>query len=336
MDPYRNFNTYKIDPISEIRNAGIVTNGSVYWVSSTSDSEHTTRTNVLGNGAVKTSVQDAINASVNDRDDYIMVIPTNGGTVFPVGTAIDLNKDRVHLIGVGYTRARRGYSTTFRDNMGTTPDTEVLNVTGDGCEIAGLRFLGTLGTNAGGTMSNGIAFIQGLGLHVHDSVFESSMDVWGTPPVVRGAGTAAHDARFDECSFAITGTGNVESAGNAALVMSGNGNKRWTFNDCTFTLPAGSVTETFFTPGTGAIERVTLNRCYFGGVNGTQFVITSAVRGSVTANNPVLLNHCTTLAVTVLGTDTSVFAVPTQSGTAGAGIHNPLRYTVGTGIAPIA
>ena len=42
-DPFRNFVTYKIDPISEVRNAGIVTAGDVYWVSSTSDSDHSAR-----------------------------------------------------------------------------------------------------------------------------------------------------------------------------------------------------------------------------------------------------------------------------------------------------
>jgi len=43
-DPFRNFNQYKIDPLSEIRNAGIVTNGSVFWVSSVNDSDHRVRT----------------------------------------------------------------------------------------------------------------------------------------------------------------------------------------------------------------------------------------------------------------------------------------------------
>lgn len=329
-DPFRNFSTYKIDPWTEIRNAGIVTNGEVFWISKETDSEHTARVDALGRGVVKTSVQAGIDATENDQNDVVFVVPADGGTAFNVGTAVDLNKDRVKLVGLGYSRAKNSYSVTIQDNMGTTPDTEVLAVQGDGVEVAGLRFVGTLGTNAGGTMSNGVAFISGHDFWAHDAIFESSMNVWGTPPVVRGDGTGAHDALFENCNFAVTGTGNIESAGNAALVFGGNGNKRWIFNDSRFTLPAGSVTETFFSPGTGVKERTEFNRCYFGNVNGTAFAITSAIRGSVTANSPVLLNYCSALSVTAFGTDPNVFAIPNQSGTAGAGIHTSGLYIVGT------
>lgn len=326
----------KIDPLTDIRNMGIVTAGDVYWVSSASDSDHTARTDAMGRQVVKTSLQQAIDATVSDQNDYILVVPSDSNAVFSVGTAVDLNKDRVHLLALGYNKAKNSYSVTVRGDYGTLPDSEVLAVTGDGCEVGGLRFLGTLGTNDGGTMTNGVAYIAGHDFWAHDSVFEDSTNIWGTPPVVRGGGTLAHDARFDDCNFRVSGTGNVESAGNAALVFGGAGNKRWIFNDCRFTLPAGSTTETFFTPGTGAKERTEFNRCYFGAVNGTAFAITSAVRGSVTANNPVLMNNCTALSVTAFGTDTSVFASPQQAGTSGAGFHNPGIYAVGTGLTVVA
>lgn len=320
----------KIDPITDIRNLGIITSGDVYWVSNESDSDHRQRVNDIGRAYVKNSVQAGIDATANDHNDYVLVIPQDANAVWSVGTAVDLNKDRVKLLGVGYTRSKRSYTNTIRDSFGTTPDTEVLNVTGDGCEVAGLRFLGTVGTHAGGTRTNGCAFIQGLDFWAHDAVFEDSSNAWGTPPVVRGGGTAAHDARFDDCVFAVSGTGNVESAGNSGLVIGGDGNKRWIFNDSRFTLPAGSVTETFFTPGTGAKERTEFNRCYFGCVNGTSYLVTSAIRGSTTANSPILVNHSTTLSVNAVGTDPNVFSVPNQSGTNGAGVHNPLEFMVGT------
>lgn len=332
---FKDFNPYlafggKIDPLSEIRNAGIVTNGSVLWVEAVGDATYTTFKDQVGNENLYDTIQAAIDATRADKNDYVMVVPSDANAVFAAGTALDLNKDRVHMIGVGHNRAKRSYSVTVRSSMGTTPDTEVLAVTGDGCEIAGMRFLGTLGTNAGGTMSNGVGYVAGHDFWAHDCVFEDSTNIWGTPPVLRGGGTLAHDARFDDCAFAVTGTGNVESAGNAALVLGGDGNKRWEFNRCRFTLPAGSTTETFYTPGTGAKERTEFNQCHFGNVNGTAFAITSAVRGSVTANNPVLLAHCTGLALTAFGTDTSVFAIPNQSGTAGAGVHNSGIYFVGS------
>lgn len=315
-DPFIAFGG-KIDPISDIRNAGIITSGDVYWVSSPTDSSHTTRTDAYGRTSVKTSIQEAINQTVADHGDYVMVIPQDANAVWGLGTAVDLNKDRVKVIGVGYSRAKNSYSVTVRGNYGTLPDSEVLNVTGDGCEVAGLKFLGTLGTNAGGTMTNGIAFIQGHDFWAHDSVFEDSTTLWGTPPVVRGAGTAAHDARFDDCMFAVS-TSAVEAAANAALVVGGDGNKRWVFNDSVFKITAGSVTETMFTPGTGAKEYTMFNNCHFGLGNGTAFAITSAVRGSTTANNPILMRSCTAVSFTQLGTDPNVFKGPVASGTSTA------------------
>lgn len=321
----------KIDPLTEIRNAGIVTNGTVFWAKSTADTDYKTFVNVIRNRKlISGSVQGAINATRNDRNDIVFVVPQDANAVYGVGTSVDVNKDRVHIYGAGYNRAKRSYSVTLRSSMGTVPDTQVLDVSGDGVEIAGLRVLGTLGTNAGGTMSNGVAFIQGHDFWAHDMVFEDSTDAWGTPPVVRGGGTAAHDAQFDRVDFVISGTGNVESAGNSALVNSGNGNKRWEINYSEFGLPAGSVTETFFSGGTGATVKTTLRYCHFEATNGTAFAITSAVRGSVTANNPILLYYCSGLGVTALGTDPNVRSVPNQAGTAGAGVHNPLLYFIGS------
>lgn len=328
FDPYFAFGG-KIDPLSEIRNAGIVTNGSVLWVKAVADTDYTTFQDQVGASVVTNTVQAAIDKCRDDRNDYVMVVPQNANAVFSQGTALDMNKDRVHLIGIGYNKAKSSYSVTLKSSMGTVPDSEVVAVTGDGCEIAGLRILGTLGTNDGGTMTNGDLYVAGHDLWVHDSVIEDSSAAWGTPPLVRGGGTLAHDARFDDCRFFLSGT-NVESAGNAPMVLGGAGNKRWQFNDCVFKMTAGSVTETFFTPGTGVKEVTNFNRCHFGMVNGTSYAITSAIRGTTTANNPILLSYCTSLAVTALGTDPNVFSMPNQAGTAGAGIHNLGAYLVGT------
>src|SRR3990167_1656368 len=109
-DNFRNFNVYKIDPLTEIRNAGIVTNGEVYWVSSTADSDHTERTDELGRSVVKTGLQVAIDGAETDQNDYIMVIPTDGGTARRLGTAVDVNEDRLHILGVGYKPGVQTYN----------------------------------------------------------------------------------------------------------------------------------------------------------------------------------------------------------------------------------
>lgn len=325
----------KIDPLTDIRNMGIVTAGDVYWVSSASDSDHRDRTDILGRKVVKTSIQAAVDSTKSDQNDYILVQPSDANAVFGLGTALDINKDRVHLLGLGYTKSKNNYTVTVRDNYGTLPDTEVVNVTGDGVEVAGIKFLGTLGTNDGGTRTQGVAFIAGHDFWMHDGVVEDSTTLWGTPPVVMGGGTAAHNARFDDVHFRVS-TSQAEAQGAVPVVDGGNGNKRWEFNDCRFMLAAGSTTSTIFTPGTGAKEYTMFNRCHFGLVNGTAFVVTSAIRGSVSANSPVLVNNCTGLGFTAFGTDVNVKAAPNQAGTAGAGFHNPGIFVVGTGIAVVA
>lgn len=327
FDPFTSFGG-KIDPLSEIRNAGIITNGSVFWVKSASDVDYTTFKDQVGADILRDTPQEAIDKTRNDRNDYVMVVPADSNAVFGLGTALDLNKDRVHMIGVGFNKAKESYSVTLRGTFGTVPDSEVLAVTGDGCELAGVRVLGTLGTNDGGTMTNGVLYLAGADFWAHDCVVEDSTASWGTPPLVRGGGTLAHDARFDDCKITQTGGGNVESAGNAPLVLGGNGNKRWRFNNCESTMTPGSTTETFFTPGTGAKVSTMFTNCYFG-CNGTSYAVTSAVRGSTTANNPVLLRNCTSFSVTVFGTDPNVFASPTLNGTT-AGIHNPGIFGLGT------
>src|SRR3990167_3525385 len=118
----------KIDPISEIRNAGIVTNGTVFWVKSTADTDWSTFFNTIGNRKlISGSVQGAINNTTDDRNDIVFFVPQDANAAYGVGTSVDLNKDRVHVYGAGYNRAKRSYSVTIRSNMGTVPDTQVLD-----------------------------------------------------------------------------------------------------------------------------------------------------------------------------------------------------------------
>src|SRR5438477_493687 len=65
----------KIDPISEIRNAGIVTSGSVFWVKATSDSDYVTFVDAVGASNVTNGIQAAINKCRNDKNDYVLVVP---------------------------------------------------------------------------------------------------------------------------------------------------------------------------------------------------------------------------------------------------------------------
>ena len=324
-DPFRNFNTYKIDPLTEIRNAGIVTSGDVYWVSSVSDANHTTRRNDLGRAVVKETVQAAIDASRDDHNDYIMVIPTDGGTVRPLGTAIDVNKERVHILGVGYKPVPMAYNGLTFEGYAVTSgvDTELINVVSAGVELGGLKFLGTSGTHANGT----ITALMRVGtaaagtphdLWVHDVQVENTQAAAanGTAFIVNITGdvaTGINGIRFDRAWL-----GNWAWAPAAVVQMGGTaGPTRTAFHDTTFVIDAQATTDDFVVLGTGQTEYAIFKNCDFINVAaGT--APASALTGAVLVDNPVLMRNCSYINVTQAGTDTEVFKAPAYSGTAAA------------------
>src|SRR6266571_2885324 len=134
----------KIDPISEIRNGGLLTSGSALWVKNVTDADYRTFANQVGPANIFTDIQSAINRARNDKNDYIFVCPQDGGSAWTnttnVGSAIIINKARVHLISVGYGKTPYGYSNTIRGfGTATAYDTAVVKVLAPGVEIAGFR-----------------------------------------------------------------------------------------------------------------------------------------------------------------------------------------------------
>lgn len=315
----------KIDPISEIRNAGLITSGDVYWVSRVADGQHRKRTDDLGRDVVKTGPQAAIDACLADNDDYVFFIPPDDNTAWSLGTALDVNKDRVHLIGAGYTKSKYGYAITIAAATGTSPDSEVVAVTGDGVEMAGLMLQGTMGTNAGGTVSNGNLYVNAHDFWGHDLHIEQKVDGWDESPCYLNA-ASKHGARFDDCTFSVNGTGNVE-ASSTGVVSLGHSGKRQEFHNCTFSMPAGSTSDVFVAAGTGAKNWVLFKNCDF--INqDVSYSVASAITGSITVDNPVAALNCTVVACAEIGTDASVYVAPVASGTAAA-VYNP-NITVGS------
>mgnify|MGYP001610520369 FL=1 len=330
-NPFRNFNVYKIDPLSEIRNAGIVTNGEVFWVSSTADSDHRKRTDDLGNSVVKVSLQEAIDASASDRNDFILVIPTDGGTARRLGTAVDVNEDRLHILGVGYKPVSQSYSgLTFDGFAIASPngnDTELVNVTGAGVEIGGLRFLGTSGTAALGTIT--ATFRAGTAasgtphdLWLHDLQIESNVTtaaLGGTAPVFELTGdvaTGIRSLRVDRCWI-----GNSSMGPTPVVNLVGTaGPARAEFQDCVFVMDAQATTDAFITGGTGNTEYILFKNCEFLNVeSGT--LNASAYSGVAGADTPVLFRGCSAVNVTQLGSGAQMYKSPAFTGTA-AGIRD--------------
>lgn len=342
-DPFRNFNTYKIDPLTEIRNAGIVTNGDVFWVSSESDSAHRDRIDALGRKEVKVSLQAAIDDATTDNNDYILVVPTDGGTVRPLGTAVDVNEDRLHILGVGYKPTPVAYDgLTFEGYaVASGVDTELLAITGAGVEIGGLKFQGTSGTHANGTMTSMVTVGTAASgtphdLWVHDVHVENTQSAaaGGTADIINISGdvaTGITGITFERCWL-----GNWNWAPQDVIAIAGTaGPTRSTFKDVTFVMNAQATTDQFVTLGTGATEYTSFENCKFINVDaGT--APASAVEGASLLDNPVLMSNCSAVNVSAFGTDTEVFVTPSMQGSATNGQYNPGIARVGTAVGALA
>lgn len=324
-DSFRNFNAYKIDPLTEVRNAGIVTNGDVFWVSSETDSNHRDRVDALGRGVVKTSLQAGIDATETDDNDYVLVVPTDGGTVRPLGTAVDINEDRVHVLGVGFKPAPMAYNgLTFEGFVAANGiDTELVNVTGAGVEVGGLKFLGTSGTAAGGTIT--ALFRAGTAasgtphdMWVHDVHVESTQAAAanGTAPIFEVTGNVAtgiEGVRVDRSWF-----GNRAWAPTPVVNLAGTaGPTRAEFHDSTFVMDTQATTNAFVTGGTGVTHYVLFKNCDFVNVeSGT--LNASVYSGVASTDNPVLFRDCSAVNVTQVGSGANMYKSPAFSGTAAA------------------
>ena len=322
----------KIDPISEIRNGGLLTSGSVFWVKDISDSDYRTFADQVGAANIFTSIQAAIDKCRNDKNDYVFVCPKDSGgawTTPTVSSAINLNKKRVHLISVGYGRTAQGYSNTIVDpGTASATDTSAFKVTAEGCEIAGFRFLGTSGTTGNGTYAQVVQYGTAssgtaTATWMHDSVVESTQasggGAGGTQDLVAWA--KGDGCRFDNVRF-VTSTG-----GNAALNLV-NSVLKTELHDCVFNTDAAATANAFIKVGTLSGSYLLCNRCQFVNVDGAN-LHASGVTGSVAANlAAVLMANCTYTNVTQAGTDPGVFKAPAESGTA-ASVRD-LGIAVGT------
>ena len=327
----------KIDPLSEIRNSGIVTNGSVFWVKQTDDPDYTTFQDQVGASALRNTLQAGVDQVRSDTNDYVLVAPHTGGTALTLGTAVDVNEDRVHILGLGYKPVPQTYNgLTFQGYVvATGNDTELVMVTGAGVEIGGLKFLGTSGTDATGTITT--TFRAGTAstgtahdLYLHDLQIENNNAAagGGTAPIFEVTGDVGggiQGLRVDRCWI-----GNWSWAPTPIVNFTGTaGPTRAEFRDCTFVTDAQATTDRFITLGTGVTEYTIIDNCSFINVEaGT--APASAIVGALLVDNPVIVRNCYGGNITAIGTDTELLATPIQSGTAGAGMRNPGIGIIGT------
>lgn len=332
----------KIDPISELRNSGLVTSGDVYWVKDPSDDDYLSFKDAVGGSEYcYDTIQEAINKCTNDQNDYVMVCPKKDMAVWQLSAAIDLNKDKVHLISVGYGRQSKGYSNILEGYAATTThDDEFLHITGSGCEVAGFYIHGTgAGTAATGygTISNGLLYFSGTceDVWVHDCTVRadgSNAAVWDTLAGVVAGSVGVKNVRLTNVSIE---TGTALTTGTTVLLGVGGACKDWTVEDCTFKWWNSATTNRPINIGTGDIGALLFDQCKFLNINAAT-APASLCTGNIAAESGIALFHfCSAVGVTAYGTDTEVYVAPTASGTsAGAKMQNTLIAIVGTCASP--
>lgn len=311
----------KIDPISELRNSGIVTNGSVFWVEATTDSGFTTFKDQVGAANVRSNIQLAVDAARNDKNDYVMVVPQDANAVWAPnadvpGTALVLNKARTHVISAGFTNSPAGYNNTIRGFATTTAiDTSLIKVQAPGVELAGFRVLGTNGTSANGSLTGGLVSLGTASTGTAHNAWFHHMAIEGNNATGGANGTTTMIKQVEGDGLRIDDSVIGNFAYHANSVELAANALRPEFRQVRFVTGAQATADKFIVSGTGAIGYALFDRCTFINVSsGT--AVASAVTGSISLLNPYIMTYNTYVNVTQAGTDPTVFKAPTESGTA--------------------
>lgn len=328
--PYLQFGG-KIDPLSEIRNAGIVTTGNVWWVKHDGDADYKEFKDAVGKENVFTDIQSAIDKCKNDENDYVLVCPKAAGSAYDLTTGLNLNKDKVHLIGVGagprdtdYGVVIRGFGTS---STATTIDTYgLLYITGDGVEVAGIKFAATAGTGAGGTIggagsaandSGGIISVYGQNPYIHDCYIRMDGGAWdvGTPDAAIIVGSAMHGGLIDNVRI-LTGTETADGTIHGVNLLFNN--ERWEIKNTLIESFCTNAEESAvkLSPGTALSQGAALfmENCTFINYNsGT--AADEMVGGTAMKNSFGFMKNCASLYTTAAhSSDALVFISPAYAG----------------------
>jgi len=131
-------------PVGSIDTMGI---GQVYYVCQTTSPLYATaaisrKQGQYNDGSMRlhTTIQSALDATVSERNDYVIVLPDNDD--YDLTAALTMTKRNVHLIGPGGVNGGIGSSNAVRVDQNTT-NTPIITLTGDSCEITGFWFKST-------------------------------------------------------------------------------------------------------------------------------------------------------------------------------------------------
>ena len=313
----------KIDPISEVKNAGVLTSGNVYWVKDPSDADYVEFKDSVGQENLFDTIAEAVVKCKSDENDYIFVCPKKDGAAWDMTTAIALNKDNVHLISLGYNPNLKGsgYSNTLRgwgtSNTTTVPTYGFLNITGSACEIAGFRFQATAGTALLGSVgadggTGGLITIESNGNYFHDCVIERTGAIWdaGTPAALVMAGSTHSGQRFENVFIDV----GSDTASNMSAVKLPQSGLNWEFENCTFEKTGVATTDQPIVAAGGTAYGIhaSFEDCKF--VNHAGTAPDSCVGGSMPVGALILMKDCMAVGITTFGTGAGVKVTPSFAG----------------------
>lgn len=322
----------KVDPISEIVNAGILTTGEVYWVKDKDDEDYTTFRDRVGGEFCYDNIQDALNKCVADQNDYVLVCPKADGGAWELTTGLTMSVDKVHLIGVGsgqggdasYGVLVQGFGTSSTDT--TISHYGLLHVTGDGVEVAGIKFAATAGTGAGGTIggagsinsdAGGVMSVYGQNFNIHDCYMQMDGGAWdvGTPSAFMVVGSAVDGGKVDNC---LITTGTETADGTQHGIDLRMNNEKWSVTNTTVESFLTNAEEGFLSvsPGTalGMGQALYMENCKFLNYNSAT-AATEMVAGTVMSGGFGFMKDCSAMHVTAMhSSDALVLTAPTYAG----------------------
>lgn len=329
----------KVNPLTEIMNAGISTSGNVYWVKDPSDADYLEFKDSVGKENLFDTIQPALDKCTTDENDYVLVCPKVGGSAYDLGgEGLNMSKDKVHLIGVGASPNNTDYGVVVEGfgTAGTCDAYGLLYVTGKGVEVAGMKFSSTAGTASGGSTDTGGACMSlyGDAPYIHDCTVEMSSGNWdaGTPDGAISVGSAIDGGLLENMEIRF---GTKTAQGTTAGVFFNFNNERWHIKDSRFKqfAPDAQDSAIRLAPGTvvGMGDVLTVENCQFLNYNsGTAWAV--AISGTAASGSLVSVVDCKAMGATTIAGALVNIAPAFGGGTINNLLQNPGIAIPGTAL----
>jgi len=162
---------------------------------------------VAGADTDELAIQAALDACVESRNDYVLVLPSNND--YDLAAALTMSKRDVHLLGMDYLFNKQETGSNSATKIHQIADYDAITLTGGNCEIAGFYFKNY--NNQGTIVCTGAVADCA---HIHHNHFNMNATTTSGVPQVDFAGASSSFALIEKNTFAT----NVSSLTFASIV----------------------------------------------------------------------------------------------------------------------